>query len=362
MPRVRGYHEARRQERLKHGRFVRQFADDRYRPLQTELLSEWATWNREHFRNKLVEPHLDFFLTPTRSLVTCSPLDGSGGEMLITIKDRIVFGTHPGVLKPWPSEGVKAFVKDLFLHGAVDQYVLEGLDPEEREKHSHAALYAREATRIGISMKLGAVFDRNRPGQERRPLAKFWPHCVRPRGYYQADITEDLEDFARGNVEPVQALTTPSLGFLQLLQYLHSVGRDADAWAMLERHLGWLEQLQPARRHQVPRPAPGLEEGANDTDGRPLGEVSFDPGWLRWNGGTAALIAEGIRKFRTYVELPVLADALEEAGCKEGKLLRHLRERVAHSRRCWALRFVLALDEERCDLCGQGEETEGGES
>jgi hypothetical protein len=277
--------------------------------------------------------------------------------MLITLRDSIVFGTHSGMLQRWPSEGARSFITDLLLHGAVDQYVREGLDPDEREKHSHAALYAREATRIGISMKLPPVFDRNRPGQPRRPLAKFWPMCVRAKGYYLGDISEDLEDFARGNLAPRQALTTPSLGLLQLLRYLRAQGREEEAWALLDRHLEWLQQFEPTRRRRMPRPTPGFEQGGTDTDGKPLGEVILDPSWLRWNNGTIPLIAEGIRKNRNYAELPILADALEEAGCKEGKLLRHLRERVAHGKDCWALRFVLALDEDQ--LCESGDVSEG---
>jgi hypothetical protein len=38
----------------------------------------------------------------------------------------------------------------------------------------------------------------------------------------------------------------------------------------------------------------------------------------------------------------VLADALEEAGCADADLLRHLRGPRPHVRGCWALDFILA--------------------
>src|SRR5262249_3553775 len=38
---------------------------------------------------------------------------------------------------------------------------------------------------------------------------------------------------------------------------------------------------------------------------------------------------------------PVLADALEDAGCTDAKLIRHLRSEGPHVRGCWALDSVL---------------------
>jgi hypothetical protein len=38
----------------------------------------------------------------------------------------------------------------------------------------------------------------------------------------------------------------------------------------------------------------------------------------------------------------VLADALEEAGCADADLLRHLHGPGPHVRGCWALDFILA--------------------
>jgi hypothetical protein len=49
-----------------------------------------------------------------------------------------------------------------------------------------------------------------------------------------------------------------------------------------------------------------------------------------------AIDAEG-----RYVGLPVLADALEEAGCSEAELLGHLRGLGPHVRGCWAVDLLL---------------------
>jgi hypothetical protein len=44
---------------------------------------------------------------------------------------------------------------------------------------------------------------------------------------------------------------------------------------------------------------------------------------------------------RAFDRLPILADALEEAGCAEADLLAHLRGPAPHVRGCWALDLLL---------------------
>jgi len=42
--------------------------------------------------------------------------------------------------------------------------------------------------------------------------------------------------------------------------------------------------------------------------------------------------------------LPILADALEEAGCDDVDVLAHLRGPGPHARGCWALDLVLGRE------------------
>jgi hypothetical protein len=51
-----------------------------------------------------------------------------------------------------------------------------------------------------------------------------------------------------------------------------------------------------------------------------------DPTWLAWNTGTVCQIAQRIRETGETFLFPVLADALEEAGCTEPALLARCRE------------------------------------
>jgi hypothetical protein len=66
------------------------------------------------------------------------------------------------------------------------------------------------------------------------------------------------------------------------------------------------------------------------------------PTVLAWNGGQVANLAESIYRQRDFEALPILADALEEAGCTDQALLNHCRSARGHVLGCWALDHVSA--------------------
>jgi hypothetical protein len=78
-----------------------------------------------------------------------------------------------------------------------------------------------------------------------------------------------------------------------------------------------------------------------DIVGNPFQVVTIDPAWLRWNTGCVEQIARGIYDDRRFAELPVLADALEEAGCDNAEILGHCRQPGEHVRGCWVLDSLL---------------------
>ena len=75
--------------------------------------------------------------------------------------------------------------------------------------------------------------------------------------------------------------------------------------------------------------------------GNPFRVPKIEPEWLLWNHGAVRLIAEQIAATGNFADLPVLADALEDAGCTDEYLLRHCREERTHFPGCWALDAVL---------------------
>jgi hypothetical protein len=73
-----------------------------------------------------------------------------------------------------------------------------------------------------------------------------------------------------------------------------------------------------------------------------LCERTVEPAWLAWQQGTVGMLAREIGEARRFEDLPVLADALEDAGCTDGSLLAHLRGPGPHVPGCWGLDAVLA--------------------
>ncbi len=75
--------------------------------------------------------------------------------------------------------------------------------------------------------------------------------------------------------------------------------------------------------------------------GNPYRPAVLDPTWLGWNDGCVGKLARVLDAERRFEDLPILADALEDAGCTETMLLEHLRSSGPHCHGCWALDTVL---------------------
>jgi hypothetical protein len=78
-----------------------------------------------------------------------------------------------------------------------------------------------------------------------------------------------------------------------------------------------------------------------DVFGNPFRPMAVAAAWLAWNGGTAPKLAQAVYDERAFERLPVLADALEEAGCTDPDLLGHCRQPGEHVRGCWAVDLLL---------------------
>jgi hypothetical protein len=78
--------------------------------------------------------------------------------------------------------------------------------------------------------------------------------------------------------------------------------------------------------------------------GNPFRPVAADTSWLAWNGGTIQCLAQSIYDERAFDRLPILADALEDAGCIDTDLLNHCRRPGEHVRGCWVLDLLLGKE------------------
>jgi hypothetical protein len=91
-----------------------------------------------------------------------------------------------------------------------------------------------------------------------------------------------------------------------------------------------------ATAREVYRPLPGL---LREIIGNPFRPVTLDPAWLT---STVVALARGIYDERAFDRMPILADALQDAGCDSDDLLTHCRDpHQDHVRGCWVVDLVL---------------------
>jgi hypothetical protein len=78
-----------------------------------------------------------------------------------------------------------------------------------------------------------------------------------------------------------------------------------------------------------------------DIFGKPSRRVAIPRALLAWNDGTVRKLAQALYDERAFDRMPVLADALEEAGCQDQDILGHCRAGGEHVRGCWVVDLIL---------------------
>lgn len=72
----------------------------------------------------------------------------------------------------------------------------------------------------------------------------------------------------------------------------------------------------------------------NDIFGNPFRPVTIDPSWLT---PTVLALASQMYESRDFSPMPILADALQDAGCENEAILNHCRQAGEHVRGCWVV-------------------------
>jgi hypothetical protein len=75
-----------------------------------------------------------------------------------------------------------------------------------------------------------------------------------------------------------------------------------------------------------------------DIFGNPFRPVAFDPAWRT---STAVALAQQMYDSRDFGIMPILGDALQDAGCDSDDILDHCRGPGPHVRGCWVVDLVL---------------------
>ena len=87
--------------------------------------------------------------------------------------------------------------------------------------------------------------------------------------------------------------------------------------------------------------AEDISQIARDIFGNPFRPVTFDPSWRT---PTVTALARGMYESRDFSAMPILADALQDAGCDNEDVLDHCRGPGPHVRGCWVVDLVLGKD------------------
>ncbi len=79
-------------------------------------------------------------------------------------------------------------------------------------------------------------------------------------------------------------------------------------------------------------------ELVRDIFGNPFRSVEIQ---LEWFTSDVLALARGIYAERAFDRMPILADALQDAGCDDEEVLTHCREQREHVRGCWVVELLL---------------------
>jgi hypothetical protein len=198
--------------------------------------------------------------------------------------------------------------------GAGDRCALDYLDAYARDGRREALLSARRSHKPDGDAASHALSNSRDKSREERLLAEA-----------RALATSAVWSCTKG--KPTQA----AMAYLEAARSAESI-RLADTLA---------DAPQPGADWQPPSPA----ELAVQCDflrcifGNPFRRASLTAAWVT---PTVMQLAAAVYDEPAFAALPILADALEDAGCTDQTILHHCRGPQLHVRGCWVVEALLA--------------------
>ena len=121
-----------------------------------------------------------------------------------------------------------------------------------------------------------------------------------------------------------------------MLEAVRSVPRSrSQVYGLAYEAAGFSPRFSPAG---VPLDRRILVAALRDIFGNPFRPVACDPAW---HASDVLALALGIYQDRAFDRMPILADALQDAGCGNDDVLNHCRGPGLHVRGCWVIDLVL---------------------
>jgi hypothetical protein len=198
---------------------------------------------------------------------------------------------------------------------------------------------------------------------------QVWSQLTDPRSRTAVEVAERYADGKGRKAELEQARTSVQEALREAERQLHAfepqtlkaqnmavhrvwILADMPVWTAQTRNLvpavrqvlTDIGQLAAIAHHADPKAATAAQQQAltaasdlvRDIFGNPFHPTpAIRQSWLTWHGGTVEMLARAIYEERAFDRLPLLADALEEAGCTDAAILEHCRQKALHARSCW---------------------------
>jgi hypothetical protein len=103
----------------------------------------------------------------------------------------------------------------------------------------------------------------------------------------------------------------------------------------------WADAVATERQVRPPQVRTAKAQSLRCIFGNPFRPLSIDPSWLTTD---VVVLATGIYQDRAFDRMPILADALQDAGCDNADILDHCRGPGPHVRGCWVVDLVLGKE------------------
>jgi hypothetical protein len=159
--------------------------------------------------------------------------------------------------------------------------------------------------------------------------------------------------YAEGGVTGAELDVAFDLAFDAASELRQRAGETPDAFAQAAHavseacHPNELAEAVARRAHAAAKAAGMPDESSihvafvHDIFGNPFRRVTLDPSWLT---SDVVALARAAYEERAFDRLPILADALEDAGCTDAAILSHCRGPGPHVRGCWVVDLILGKE------------------
>jgi hypothetical protein len=198
------------------------------------------------------------------------------------------------------------------------------------------------------------LFRRRVSGRKLRLLCcaccrRLWDSLIDERSRQAVEAAERYASGDLGTAELVEVRTAAQEAYFEARAEVHRWMAEAALWTVavqvpvrkvVDNTLPFY--LYPNYHERTGQRLEKETQQANllrDIFGNPFRPATLDPDWRT---STVVALAEGIYAERAFDRMPILADALQDAGCNNDDILAHCRDASqVHARGCWVVDLVL---------------------